>query len=607
MSIDHCYETVIAKLTADGRIKDVSYKLLSLKTNDERVMYIQDIFESLNAFPSLEVINKSDDVSTYYRNQGNECYHKKNNYEAWQYYNLSLLHAPFASDSYPLAIANRSAIFFVMQKYEECLNDIECVFSMEYPEKLKDKLRKRRELCNELKSRQEKCSTDDKNTEITDILSLKGTRHRRYPSASTKLQVMFTKDMGRHVVAKEDIKVGEVLVEEDPYFTLVIKSQILFSCSYCLSRTLNLLPCAHCCFAFYCSKQCRINAWREYHEIECPLMTTLIDMDFTKLELLALRTVIKARNDHPTWTSLIKAIYEAEANMNSEFHGHVKVNGEWVYDSKYYPSIHTLESNVDKRTVSDIFQKAVTAAVFLKFLSDGTNFFNCDVNADVRKIQSRVGGMLLLHIMTSPTNMHGISSNIQTIDGNFVEEVSLASAPYAFHSLLNHSCAPNVVRFTMLGSGRMKLFALRPIKKGMQIFDNYGSHHALQDRSSRQASLKFQYKFNCLCEACVNDWPMYLRMLPSKKIPVKITRLKSKVLSTKVINFLQKGDKDTAVKVFSHLCSLCEDLEPYAPCMELSDCQEALKQCLVIFQGLVPYGHTELIKWKAKLAQYFLD
>ncbi|CAG9564829.1 unnamed protein product [Danaus chrysippus] len=390
---------------------------------------------------------------------------------------------------------------------------------------------------------------------VESLITMKGPCDPTYVCASSKLEVVYSDEMGRHVCAKEDINVGEVLVIEDPYFTLLLKSQYLLCCSYCLLSNLNLLPCNNCCFAMYCSEECRVKALKEYHSVECDLMATLFKMDFTKLELSALRTVIKARYDHADWKSLFETIKEADANMNTKYQGQVK------------------SDNIEEQD----------------------KIFKC------------VAGLLLLHLMTVPTNMHGISTNVMNENGILLSDISVASGAYAFLSLINHSCAPNVVRFNKEGEGNMTLFALRPIKKGMQIFDNYGSHHAMEDYSSRQSSLKFQYKFTCVCEACVDKWPMYvqLNMMSSKNLPVKICQRKSNVLNQHVIRQLQSGDVCTALMIYKDLCILCEQLDKYAPCAELCECQEALKQCFMIFEGFRTFGSDDIIEWKEITSKTF--
>ncbi|VVC93231.1 unnamed protein product [Leptidea sinapis] len=595
MIIDELYENVIQKLTSDGKINQISEVLATCVNNEERVLLLFQIITDLDYFPQMKVFPKTDEMSKHYRLQGNHYYTKRDNHKALQYYNVSLLTAPLNSESFATALSNRSAVLFALKKYKDCIQDINLFFTLKHPVNLKDKLIKRKELCEEGLKRVEE---EKENPEISDILTFTSDKNDRYLCASSKLEVVYNKEMGRHVVAKENIKVGEMVAEEEPYFPLLLKSQILFSCSYCLSRQCHLIPCNTCCFALYCNEECRERAWKEYHKVECCLMATFISMSFTKIELFALRTVIKARTDHSDWDGLYLTIEEAEANINTKNHGCVKIGDKWIYDSKYYASIHTLETNVDKRSASDIFQKAVTSAIFLNFLSENTDFLNADTVEEEAKATKCVAGLLLLHAMTTPTNMHGISANSDTYrTGTYTDVVSLASAAYAFHSLLNHSCAPNIVRFTKLGTATITSFALRPIAKGTQIFDNYGSHHAIADKVERQSCLRYQYKFACMCEACVYGWPTYISMRPSKRLPTKVTRSKSKYLSHNIIEKLQCGDKETAIKVFRRLCSLCMELESYAPCMELCDCQEGLKQCLSIFEGLIPYGFSTSIEW----------
>lgn len=127
----------------------------------------------------------------------------------------------------------------------------------------------------------------------------------------------------------------------------------------------------------------------------------------------------------------------------------------------------------------------------------------------------------------------------------------------------------------------------------------YRSHHALQGRRTRQESLKSQYKFTCICEACVNNWPTYLSMKPSKNLPIRIIKRMQNALNSEAIEKLQKGHKGTALLLFKPLCELIEELEFYIPCMELSDCQESLKQCLAILEGVLPYGYSNYVQWNA--------
>ncbi|CAG9111621.1 hypothetical protein JYU34_001751 [Plutella xylostella] len=597
-SIDLVYDSVIENLVSQEKIKGVSSKLNSLTANDERVLYVYGVMESLNIFPNVKQVAKCEKVADDYRNQGNKCFQKKQDYEAWQYYNLSLLHAPLYSESYIVALANRSAVFYALKKYKKCLKDIELIFTMNYPPKVKEKLMSRKMQCQDILSTEKEDEKEDYN--VTLALCLFGQRHPRYLCASRKLEVECTEKMGRHVVAKDDIKVGEVIVKEKPYFKLALRNQSLFTCAHCLSRSENLYPCENCCYVLYCSQECKQAAWNSYHSVECPMMATLIYQSFSKLELLSLRTAIKARTDHPDWTSLFKTIEVTESLVNSELRGHVEVEpGKWVYDSTHYASVHTLATNIEKRNISDIFQKCVTAAAFIHLLSNMTPFLKTDGVVSSQKIRETIAGLLLLHGMTSPTNMHNIDTNVQSKEGDFVDELCIGSAPYPFLSLLNHSCSPNVVRYSKLGTGTMVLLALRPIKKGQQLFDNYGCHHAVEDRKSRQEALKKQYKFTCMCEACVNNWPLFSHLKPAESMTSTLKEFKESLLNGDSMEQLQKGDKKTAIELYKPLCTLAELLESYAPCMELAECQECLKQCLSIFSGVTPYGYNREIQWDA--------
>ncbi|PZC76419.1 hypothetical protein B5X24_HaOG204658 [Helicoverpa armigera] len=638
MSIDRVYQRILEELRADRRINDISSDLLTLTDNVQRVFYVYDILTKYKVIPLILKEDKCEFSSGYYRNLGNGMYQRADLFSAWQYYNLALMYAPLTSTTYSLAIANRSAVLAAMKEYEACIEDINMVFTLRYPPTIRDKLLKRMKQCEEgIKEREspEVCEEDEALAE--EVLTLKAQdKHEKYLDASKKLKVVYTSDMGRHVVAAEDIDVGEVIVQEDPYVRVLLKSQCTICCAHCFSRKFNLYPCPYCCVTLYCSRACVTEAWDQYHSYECALIASLLKGKFTKLELLALRITIRARTEHETWNQVFTSIAAASAKTKRENKGCKRVGDKWVYSSKYYSAIHTLSTNIEKRDVSDIFQKAVSAAILMHYLAVA-NFVKTDDLVLRERIKCFTADSLMRHLMTAPTNMHGITTNVENEDGNYVDEYNIGCGAYAFLSLLNHSCAPNVVRYTKLGTAQTSLIAIRPILKGMQVFDNYGyfevvrdkakvaskliskceaseggvsaalaacgrsnikAHHAVHTKEERQAILKSQYKFTCICEACNEDWPLYQGLDVLKDLPDGIISKRDEFLNGNVIEALQKAEKDRALKLYQPLCELATALEPYMPCKEAAECQEALKQCLAILTGVVHHGLSNFIQWE---------
>jgi hypothetical protein len=54
--------------------------------------------------------------------------------------------------------------------------------------------------------------------------------------------------------------------------------------------------------------------------------------------------------------------------------------------------------------------------------------------------------------------------------------------------------------------------AIKNIHCGEMIAENYGQIFTQTSRAERQATLKSQYKFDCLCVPCNEDWPMFNNM-----------------------------------------------------------------------------------------------
>lgn len=250
--------------------------------------------------------------------------------------------------------------------------------------------------------------------------------------------------MGRYVVAAKDIAAGDVIALEKPFAKMALKDKILDHCHNCLGLCHNLLPCEGCTGALFCSKGCMQEAMEGYHGFECPVLGFLHRFEFSKLELMALRVVIQARD-----------YYEKEPSFK----------GSDVYASGRYEEIHQLVTNSEKRPVADLFKKATVAAVLSHVFKNSSSLLPDE------QLKDGFSRLLMRHLQTAPSNFHEISECVGSKGGCYATE-DVGSGAFSFLSLFNHSCSPNIVRhchgFTVV------LRVLRPVRKGEQLFDNYG-------------------------------------------------------------------------------------------------------------------------------------
>ena len=75
------------------------------------------------------------------------------------------------------------------------------------------------------------------------------------------LEVVYTPDRGRYVIANRDIDVGECLIHEKAIVNVGKFQNSLDHCYFCLrDATMNPLPCHKCSAVVFCSAECRIEA-----------------------------------------------------------------------------------------------------------------------------------------------------------------------------------------------------------------------------------------------------------------------------------------------------------------------------------------------------------
>lgn len=191
----------------------------------------------------MESVRKSNEVSAVLRAEGNQFYAQKDFYNALLKYNESLCRAESGSENLGLAYANRSAVYFEMKLFDECIVNIGLARQNHYPETSNEILNKRHDKCVELMRQlkpEAKASTQK-------IFSLSYPSHEAVPFIADCLDLKTDKQYGRHISTSRQLKVGDVIAVEKP-FCKIIRGQFVYQrCAGCFGDfLLNLLPCSSC-------------------------------------------------------------------------------------------------------------------------------------------------------------------------------------------------------------------------------------------------------------------------------------------------------------------------------------------------------------------------
>ena len=97
----------------------------------------------------IGVQQKSNLKSIQMRNFGNQQYNMKKYNNALTFYNLSLLFAK-SDEALALCYANRSAVYYVLKMYDQCVKNIDWTRESRYPKSKMQNLNERKEKCKKL-------------------------------------------------------------------------------------------------------------------------------------------------------------------------------------------------------------------------------------------------------------------------------------------------------------------------------------------------------------------------------------------------------------------------------------------------------------------------
>lgn len=533
----------------------------SLRRNSERVAFVLSRPEARQL--SLEVHDegsKSSEKALQLKEVGNKFFAHGAFMEALETYSNAVLLAP--KKDLPIILANRSATLLHAKQYQYSISDIEEALRVGYPRELRYKLEERRARCFLALKRYEEAieafrttltvlddakvspekkqkletdirimlsfmnedkrittrpakprtkPTDSKNPRIPRILE----RNPSYPACSKSVSI---KDegghVGRHAVAACDIMPGDLLVVEEPHCAFLLAEHRRTHCHSCFTRIFAPIPptCGLCSCVAYCGIACR-NADAKLHERVCNLLPALWLSKASITCFLALKAIIQQPYE--------KVMRLTRDQLESSSKGTVPIDEKRPYRGKDYARFYSLVTHEDERSVEDIFHRAYMAGWLLRLLKMA-DYLPADVKtADLpgEKLSNEelhMADLLLHNLQLLQFNSHEISELVIPRDSKNLDDaksIFVGGGVYPTVALFNHSCNPGIIRY--FTGTTMIVRAIRTIRKGEEISENYGPIFTITPREERKRKLRLQYWFECNCEACVDHWPLLQNLDPT--------------------------------------------------------------------------------------------
>ncbi|RWS27552.1 SET and MYND domain-containing protein (SMYD)-like protein, partial [Leptotrombidium deliense] len=391
--------------------------------------------------------------------------------EALESYNQAIIFAPYESEDQCLAIsfANRSAALFYLEQFKECLQDIEYALYFKCPQKIAEKLMKRKAKC--IENTEKSCRKSD-SIEFNVNLKIYG--------VSNCVEIASNLETGRSLKVNRNVLKGELLVVQKPFASVLTPSRYNTNCYFCLRSLCKHIqyPCSNCTQVFFCNRNCYSECWQKYHKYECCRLELLnFSKDFHLQPKLALIILLSAGFEN---------VFDAIQNDK---------NTKIDFSSLNYAAINSLMDHSDSCvdfTPSCNLMLLFLSKVFPQLSNDKIALLGCVILKHIQQIH--VNGKYIYERTTKNTH-----ASIETL-----QDTKIGCALYQTFSLLNHSCKPNALTYIFDGH-ILYVKALRNMNAGEEILISYGSNCKWQNTLERRSFLKKYYFFNCECWACVND------------------------------------------------------------------------------------------------------
>ncbi|EDW01344.1 SET and MYND domain-containing protein 4 [Drosophila grimshawi] len=516
-------------------------KLSTCGNDDERVAYVDQLSWVRDGDAELQVQRefngKSLTASAELKERATVSFKQKKWIEAMLLYSRSYVALP--NDKVlerSIALANRSATLYHMQKYCECLVDIRRSLELEYPKDLVYKLYERQARCYvALKDYPRTISAFKKCITAMDDSTLPADRRSKLHLDAMTMIKMLERDPrtgkqaarqeklaktnfkyeekaqalpdekefvsslvridqnpqeGRFARAAADVQVGQELLVEHPYVAVLLEKYAHTHCEYCFVRTVVPVACPGCSDVIYCSEQCQQRSADKYHKYECGILPIIWRSGASINNHMALRIIASKPLDY---------FLQLRPSLDED----LSLEQLLSLPKDDFRRVAHLERHQKERAASNFFQYVLMAR-FLTRCLQSAGYFGTEPQPDqIRTINA----LLLRSLQFIQFNTHEVAELHKYSSEGREKSIFIGGAIYPTLALFNHSCDPGVVRY--FRGTTIHINSVRPIEAGLPINENYGPIYTQDKREDRQARLKDLYWFECNCDACLDNWPLF--------------------------------------------------------------------------------------------------
>ncbi|XP_076755179.1 protein-lysine N-methyltransferase SMYD4 [Xylocopa sonorina] len=535
-------------------------KFAAFDNNSERIGFILS-YPEVYAL-SLEVEDqmlKNSEKALELKDAGNKYFGRGEYIKALETYSNAVLLAPRKDLS--VILANRSATLYHLEQHSYALTDIEEAMRAGYPKELQYKIKERYARCllglkrheeamlafrKALKSldnaklsleKKQKLEADirvmlavmEKGNQLAQASKIPQNKGKinetkkakpqiddcnpLYPSCSRAVEIKDEGgDIGRHAVATKNIEPGEILAIEKPHCAFLLAEYRLTHCHYCFTKVFVPIPgaCQVCSCVAYCSTTCR-NADAKIHEKECVILPSLWISNTSINCFLALRVITQRP---------FEELFKLKDKLITS-KGKFEISTQRPHKPEDFEAFYGLITHENERTTEDFLHRTYIATWLLRLLKKGPYFPEHVKTPDTAEGKPSegelfIGGLILHNLMVLQFNCHEISElTMLKLNRSLANAKStfIGGGLYPTISLFNHSCNPGIIRY-FVGT-TIVVRAIRSISAGEEISENYGPIFTTTPEAERKRKLRWQYWFDCNCEACAAHWPLLEEIDPT--------------------------------------------------------------------------------------------